>query len=154
MLRITSLFSIRCSSHPCTVATSPPDIKRKLRVVSAYLDILIARRIWNWKDTSHSTMQYSMFQLMLKIRGMSVSELVVVLTERLADEEATFTSNDRFQLHGRNGRQIHRMLARITNYVETNSGQTSRYVEYIQRRGTNGYEVEHIWANHYERHKE
>ena len=133
---------------------SPPDIKRKLRVVSAYLDILIARRIWNWKDTSHSTMQYSMFQLMLKIRGMSVSELVVVLTERLADEEATFTSNDRFQLHGRNGRQIHRMLARITNYVETNSGQTSRYVEYIQRRGTNGYEVEHIWANHHERHKD
>ena len=74
------------------------------------------------------------------------------MTERLAAEEVTFASNDRFQLHGMNGRQIHRLLARMTDYVETRSGQASRYVEYIQRRGKNGYEVEHIWANHPERH--
>jgi len=129
------------------------DILRKLRVVSTYLDILVARRIWNWKDTSYSTMQYNMFQLViLSIRGQSVSDLARILKERLDAEPETFASNDRFYLHGMNGRQIHRLLARMTDYVEVQSGRASRYSEYIKRSGKHGYEVEHIWANHADRH--
>ena len=52
-----------------------------------------------------------------------------------------------------NGRQIHRLLARIIDYVETGSGEASRYDEYAQR-GRKGYEVEHVWADHAERHKD
>jgi hypothetical protein len=63
----------------------------------------------------------------------------------------TFASNDRFRLHGMNGRQIHRLLARMTDYVETQSGQASRHSEYVQR-GRKGYEIEHIWANHPQDH--
>ena len=51
-----------------------------------------------------------------------------------------------------NGRQIHRLLARMTDYVETRSGMASRYAEYAQR-GSKGYEIEHIWADHPERHR-
>jgi hypothetical protein len=138
---------------PLLRGDSDDTIRRKLRIVSAYLDILIARRIWNWRSTDYSTMQYNMFQLViLKIRGKSVTELAEILTERLTGEEETFASNGRFRLHGMNGRQIHRLLARMTDYVEMRSGQASRYGEYIRRHGKNGYEVEHIWANHPERH--
>jgi len=130
------------------------EVRRKLRIVAGYIDILIARRIWNWKSTSYSTMQYNMFQLViLKIRGKSATDLAEILTEYLEAEEETFASNERFHLHGQNGRQIHRLLARMTDFVETCSGRQSRYAEYIQRRGRNGYEVEHIWANHPERHE-
>lgn len=130
-------------------------ILRKLRIVAAYLDILIARRIWNWKVTSYSTMQYNMFQLViLKIRGKSVEELAAILSESLNAQEETFTTTDRFSLHGRNRYQIHCMLARMTDYLETQSGQASHYAEYMQRRGKNGYEVEHIWADHSERHED
>lgn len=140
---------------PLRRGDSEDEIRRKLRIVSTYLDILIARRIWNWKATSYSAMQYNMFQLViLKIRGRPVHELATILTERLDAEEETFASNDRFRLHGMNGKQIHRLLARMTDYVETRSGQASRYSEYIQRRGKNGYEVEHIWANHPKRHED
>ena len=55
-------------------------------------------------------------------------------------------------MHGTNGRNIHRLLARLTDYVETSSGRRSRYTEYIQRSGKHGYEIEHIWANNYEDH--
>lgn len=140
---------------PLLRSDSDEEIRRKLRIVSSYLDILIARRIWNWKATDYSTMQYNMFQLViLNIRGKSIPELASILTDRLNAEEETFASNDRFRLHGMNGRQIHRMLARMTDHIETRSGQASRYAEYIQRRGRNGYEVEHIWANHPKRHED
>lgn len=128
------------------------EILHKLRIVSGYIDILIARRTWNWKSTSYSAMQYNMFQLViLNIRGKSAAELAEILTERLQAEDEKFASNERFQLHGMNGPQVHRLLARMTDFVETHSGRKSRYVEYIQR-GKNGYEIEHVWANHPEQH--
>jgi hypothetical protein len=100
-------------------------------------------------------MQYSIFQLLiLPIRGKSLPELVGILVSRLNDDEDTFAKNERFYLHGMNGRQIHRMLARMTDYVETQSGLASHYAEYVQRRGKNGYEVEHIWANHADQHQD
>jgi hypothetical protein len=140
---------------PLVRTDTETEILRKLRIVATFLNILIARRIWNWKSTSYSAMQYNMFQLViLNIRGKSAAELVEILTERLEAEELTFNSNERFRLHGQNGRQVHRLLARITDFVETRSGRPSIYAEYIQRWGKNGYEVEHIWANHPERHED
>jgi Protein of unknown function DUF262/Protein of unknown function (DUF1524) len=127
---------------------------RKLRMVAAYLDILINRRIWNWRAIDYSTMQYAMFLTMRDIRGKSASELAVFLRERLDAETEGFVPNgrnDRFGLHGMNGPQIHRLLARMTDYVETRSGQASHYAEYAQR-GRKGYEIEHVWADHPERH--
>ncbi len=124
---------------------------RKVRVVATWLDILIHRRIWNWRAIDYSTMQYAMFIAMRDIRGKSAPELADLLRSRLDAEGETFVGNDRFRLHGMNGRQIHRLLARMTDYVETRSGMASRYAEYAQR-GKKGYEIEHIWADHAERH--
>ena len=46
-------------------------------------------------------------------------------------------TNDRFRLHGMNGRQIHRLLARMTDYVETRSGHAValRRVRQARRQG-------------------
>ena len=143
--------------YPVLLATlrredADQEIRRKLRVVSAFIDILVARRVWNWRAIDYSTMQYAMFLVMRDIRGKSVEELVPLLSKRLSDETEVFASNEGFRLPGTNGRQIHRILARLTDYLETQSGRPSRFHEYIHRRGKDGYEVEHIWANHPKRH--
>ena len=141
---------------PLVRSDNDTEIFKKIRIVSSFIDILIARRIWNLKSTGYSTMQYYMFQLIiLKIRGKSTPELAKILYDLLNDDdEFWFEDNDRFSLHGMNKKLIHRLLARITDYIETGSGQASRYSEYIQRGGKNQYEVEHIWANHPERHED
>lgn len=99
-------------------------------------------------------MQYTMFLVMREIRGKSAAEVAGILSARLAAKTETFASNDRFHLHGMNGRQIHRLLARMTDYLETRSGMPSRCAEYVQRKGKHGHEVEHVWANHPERHED
>ena len=137
---------------PLTREDREEDILRKLRVASAFLDILISRRIWNWRAIGYSTMQYAMFLVMRENRGKETSDLARTLEGRLAAETETFVTNDRFRLHGTNGRQIHRLLARMTDYVETRSGRPSRYREYAHRHGSQRYEIEHIWADHPERH--
>ncbi len=127
---------------------------RKIRVVVAFIDILIHRRIWNFHAIDYSTMQYAMFVVMRDIRGKSVDELVANLGQKLSTEAETFASNERFSLHGMNGRQIRRFLARMTEYIETRSGMASHYTEYVQRGGKQGYEIEHIWSNHPEQHND
>jgi Protein of unknown function DUF262/Protein of unknown function (DUF1524) len=138
---------------PLHVGDDELTAKRKFRLVAAYLDILIHRRIWNWRAIDYSTMQYAMFLVMRDIRSKSVPELATILRQKLDVETETFSSNDRFRLHGMNGRQIHRLLARMIDYIETRSGLASHYAEYAQR-GRKGYEIEHIWANHPELHKD
>jgi hypothetical protein len=137
---------------PLRVADPEQEALRKIRVVASYIDILINRRIWNGRSIDYSTMQYAMFLVMRDIRGESPSDLAVMLRDRL-EQDPTFEENDRFRLHGGNGRQIRRMLRRITDYVGTRSGQASRYAEYAQR-GKNSYEIEHVWADHPELHKD
>jgi uncharacterized protein with ParB-like and HNH nuclease domain len=137
---------------PLTTDDAPDVADKKMRLIGIFLDILLTRRIWNFRSIDYSTMQYAMFLVMRDVRHKSPPELAQILTEKLNATEETFASNDRFYLHGMNRKQIHRILARMTDYLEMQSGLQSRYAEYTGGRGINKYEVEHIWADKYERH--
>jgi len=139
---------------PLQIGDAEPEIVRKIRIAATYLDILLARRIWNFQAIDYSTLQYAMFVVVRDIRQKSASKIAEILKKRLAEEKEDFSLNMGFRLHGRNGRQIHRMLARMTAYVETQSGMPSHYLDYIHRSGKKGYEVEHIWANHPDWHQD
>jgi hypothetical protein len=139
---------------PLRLADDEPTALKKIRTTAAFLDILIHRRIWNWHAIDYSTMQYAMFVVMRDVRGMTIEELVPFLRARLDADEETFSTQQGFRLHGMNGRQIHRLLARMTEFVEVGSGMPSRYADYTKRGGKDGMEIEHIWANHPERHED
>lgn len=136
---------------PLRPSDSETIVNAKLRMVAAYVDILIARRLWNFRSITYSTMQYGTFVVMSEIRGKEPRELADILMARLDSEQERFASNDRLRVHQQNRYAIHRLLARITDYVERESGQASRFLEYVSE-GRNRYEVEHIWADHAERH--
>ena len=129
-------------------------INRKFKLVGQYLDILLNRRLWNWHTISYSTMQYAMFLVMRDIRQNTPEELIEHLYIRLKDEKENFTSNNRFDLNQRNRFFVHVMLARMTDYIEQRAGMPSRYLEYISGMGQKKYEIEHIWANKPDRHRD
>ncbi|WP_037461914.1 DUF262 domain-containing protein [Sinorhizobium fredii] len=123
----------------------------KIRLTARFIDVLLAWRLWNFRSIAYSTMQYAMFLVMRDIRGLAPNELATRLREALSEETETFVSNERLRVHQQNRYAIHRILARLTDYVETSSGQASRYIEYVGD-GPGRYEVEHVWADHPERH--
>ena len=129
---------------------SEPVVVRKMGLVAQYLDILLTWRLWNFRTIAYSTMQYAMFVVMRDIRGLAPDALAHKLHDSLAKEGETFASNERLRMHQQNRYPLHRILARLTDYVETQSGQPSRYLDYVSE-GKTRYEVEHIWADHPER---
>jgi len=130
-------------------------IQIKLRMAAIYLDIMLTRRIWNFRSTAYSTMQYAMFILTKEVRRKPPEELAEILTAKLAEDEYDFDKNPNYYLHGQNRKQILRILARITDYLETEAHQLGDgYVKYVTTRGQKRYEVEHIWADKLERHED
>ena len=85
---------------PLRVDDDQQTIDRKLEIVGRYTDILLAWRIWNFRATAYSTMQYAMFNVMREIRGLGVQELAKTLRDqlksgRLSTAMTTSTSTSR-----------------------------------------------------------
>lgn len=127
-------------------------VQLKLRLVARFVDILLTRRVWNFRSIVYSNMQYATFVYMRDIRGLEPQELARKLLKLLDNQEERIANAERFYLNMWSRKPIHRILARMTDYVEQQSGMPSHYMEYVSEGGKNRYEVEHIWANKPDRH--
>ena len=123
---------------------SPSDdeavIDEKIRTVGTYIDIMLARRLWNFRSIAYSTMQYASFLLIRDIRRKTMDELGLLLRERLDAEDETFVTNERMHLHGQNRPAVKYLLARITDHLERSSGLASHFTEYMAG-GKESYEA-------------
>ncbi len=139
---------------PLQIDDDPETITKKIRLVAGYIDFFIARRVWNQRTLAYSSIVYTMFSLIREIRDRTVSELADILTKNINETEETFKTNPEFSLNQQNRRYIHRLLARITSHIEEQSGIASSYENYISREIKKPFEIEHIWADKLERHKD
>ena len=145
--------------YPVLLASLSPDDPAdtaalpKLRAVSAYLDILIHRRIWSGRNVGYSTMAYAMFLLMRELRDKDARAVAECLVDRLADpfmSAESFSKNPHFRLHGNNKPKVRRILARMTAQLEEWAGVVPRYAQRYADYGK--YEIEHVWADKYAAH--
>ena len=125
---------------------------RKIRLVAGYLDIFIARRAVNFRTLDYSSIVYTMFNLMKEIRELDIHKLVNLLTYKVMAMDEKFDAVSHFYLSVWSKRYVHHILARMTEHVEQQSGRSSDFVDYTARDGKDPYEIEHIWANRYDRH--
>lgn len=126
--------------------------ERKIRLVTGYLDIFIARRMVNYRALGYSSVVYSIFNLMREIRDLDVPSLTALLHNKLAGMEETFDAVDHFALNRVNRHAVHYLLARMTYHIEQQSGIESSFEAYISREIKKPFEIEHIWSNQYEQH--
>ncbi|TBH71454.1 DUF262 domain-containing protein [Aquirufa antheringensis] len=129
-------------------------IDAKLRIVSCFLDQYISIRIFNFKTLDYSAMTYTMFMLAKKIRRKDSTQLVWILTEEIAIMEYNLGGIEQFHLSGWTKRYMLHQLARITHFVESQSGRDTKFDVYVNRNIKNPYDIEHIWVDHYERYSE
>jgi uncharacterized protein with ParB-like and HNH nuclease domain len=140
---------------PLRVTDSIEEITLKCRLVAMYLDILLTRKEWNYRRTAQSYMKVPIFNAMKQIRTkINPRDLAETLVHLLAHDVETFDSNHRLGLHMQNGSAIHRILARMTAYVEAGSGKPLTFDTMVSDRIKNRFQVEHIWANRYDRHQD
>ncbi len=128
-------------------------IDSKLRIVSCFLDQFISIRIFNYKTLDYSAMTYAMFMLAKRIRRKSPAELADILSEEINTMEFKIDGIEGFSLNGWTKRYMLHQLARLTHFVEKQSGKDTRFDVYVDRTIKNPYDIEHIWVDHYDRYE-
>jgi hypothetical protein len=144
---------------PLRVTDSPEMVICKVRVVATFLDILLARRAVNYLSMTYGAMSYAVFLILRDIRGKGLGELASILLARLEEQGCDFDgTSDRkrngfagFGLNQWSMRYIKVLLARMTAFLEAASGVRSQTSDFLVE-GRGRFEIEHIWADHPERH--
>jgi hypothetical protein len=93
-----------------------------------------------------------MFNLIKEIRD--VGPLADLLAKKTSEIEETFNGIDSFALHQQNRKGVHYLLARMTYHIEQETGIETSFEKYISRSIKKPFEVEHIWSDKYQRHKD
>jgi uncharacterized protein with ParB-like and HNH nuclease domain len=122
--------------------------RRKVAMVADFLDIWLARRAWNFRTTSYSSVKYTVFILTKELRGRNLAELSGILRKQLDNQPERFATQPRYRLHQQNYRQVRHILARLTHWVDTRCGLHSHFEDLISQGSGRPFEIEHIWANH------
>lgn len=126
-------------------------IIEKMNLVARFIDLLITARVTNYKSVDYSTIKNYVFNVTKNIRRCSVNDLKVCLKaqyENLAYDPAAALPE--LRLNSFTKKYIKNMLARITGYIEEQTGVASNYCNYMNTQTKNPFEIEHIITDHYE----
>lgn len=139
---------------PIMAAVTPTDddatFRAKSQLIASYLDLMVARRMVNYRNFGYSTIVYTMFNLAKDVRDRDLDDVRAVLADRVAGLEETFDGVMTFGLTQRNRSHIAYLLARMTDWLD--QGHGVGFAAYTDRASKSPFEVEHIWADHFERH--
>ena len=129
---------------------------RKIRLVTTFADIFLVRRMAHMRRSGYSTLQYTMFNLTKRIRDTTIDNLRDILLETLNKEHEQFQRISRgdwsYHLNSHSRNNIRYMLTRMTAYIERECGKNTTFSNIMWDSKGRRVEIEHIWANHFERH--
>ena len=127
------------------------DTTAKMNLVARFIDLLITARVTNYKSVDYSTIKNYVFNVTRNIRRCSIDELKLRLKQQY--ESLAFdpiSALPELRLNSFTKKYIKNMLARITGYIEEQTGVASNYCNYMDKKTKNPFEIEHIITDHYE----
>lgn len=136
---------------PICYEDSWPVITEKINLVARFIDILIVSRVSNYRSVDYSTIKNFIFNVTKDIRMVDIPILKAKLAAQyinLAFDPATAFVN--LGLNSFTKKYIKNILARVTGYIEEQTGVASNYCNYMNTNTKNPFEIEHIITDHYE----
>lgn len=135
---------------------SPDDPERvfiqKCALAATFLDLVYVRRCVNNLPVQRRDLDEIIYGLIPTLRTCrTTDDIATALGREIALLEHDFRELKSFGLRANNRRLVRYLLARMTAHVQRQCDGGDLEGEYLQ--GHLDYEVEHIWANHFERYK-
>jgi len=128
-------------------------IKRKLDFVARFIETFTVRRAVNYRKFGQTSIKYTMFGIIKSIRNNDLQTLGQNLKNEIIELDQKWEAVDDFRLHGMNRKFVKHLLSRVSSYVDNLVGKDTNYVSYHHPKGRQ-FEIEHIWGNKFEEHKD
>lgn len=128
-------------------------VDQKIKMVSKFIDIFIARYIVNYKVLGYSGVVYRIFNYVkiLRENSKTLDDLRASLKNILKNLDVDLNGILELKLHKQNRKKIHYILARITDYLEISSGHSTKIDKYLNLCSGRAFEIEHIIPDVYDR---
>lgn len=125
---------------------------KKANLAASFLDLVYIRKLVNGSISKPADLDAEVYDLVPLVRSVqSYDQLRTLLSKRIAELEDEFSGMSKFGLQPNNSRQIRYLLARVTAFVEFECDGNDDFPKYVDREQP--YEIEHIWANKFDRHQ-
>jgi len=128
-------------------------IKKKLDFVARFIETFTVRRAVNYRKFGQTSIKYTMFGIIKSIRNNDLQTLGQNLKKEIIELDQKWEAVDDFRLHGMNRKFVKHLLSRVSSYVDNLVGKDTNYVSYHHPKGRQ-FEIEHIWGNKFEEHKD
>ena len=110
-------------------------IKLKLDFVARYIETFTVRRSVNSRKFGHTTIKYTMFNLIKLIRNNTIDKLSENLTKEINQLPENWQGVDYLVLNQMNKRFFKHLLSRISSYVDSLVGKNTTYDTYHNPEG-------------------
>jgi len=125
----------------------------KFDAMARYIETFTVRRSINYRKFSQASIKYTMFNLMKQVRNSGLDTLKEKLAKEIKEIPESWNNINDFRWHGQNGRFVKHFLSRISSFVDQAVGKDIHYPAYYHPQGKQ-FEIEHIWANKFEEHRD
>jgi uncharacterized protein with ParB-like and HNH nuclease domain len=151
--RIASSLAYPLMLAPIKTEDNDKIIRKKLNLSARYLETFAVLRAVNYRTLAQSSIRYTFYSLVKKVRDKSSDELTQIYKKEIKDLDVNFSGIKDFGMHQQNKWFVKFLLARITNFLEDNSGVPSSFEQYISDEIKKTFQVEHKWEDNYDRFK-
>jgi uncharacterized protein with ParB-like and HNH nuclease domain len=139
---------------PLRSTDSSEVMRQKINEVAHYIEIYAVRRSINFRKFGASSIRYTMYTLVKELRGKDLDSLRNILQGKLNQMEEKWDGFAQFRMHGMNGNFVKFLLSRVTGFIEQQSGAPMNFSTYFVSPGKKPFEVEHIWADKFDEHRD
>lgn len=139
---------------PIKIDDDEKTICKKIDICARFIETFIVFRSVNYRTLSQSSIRYTFYSLVKEVRDKTVSELIQILKDKIKNIDEGLSGILTFGVHSQNKRFVRYLLARITNFIEDQSSIASSFKNYVTDSIKKPFEIEHIWANNYNLHKD
>src|SRR5690606_24709086 len=130
--------------------------REKAGLVASAIDLMYVRRVINGTARQAADMDEAVYELVPGLRACATTDEVRrLLGSAIAvmEEGMDGITSTNFGLRPGNAAQVRYLLARITAFAERECGRRDDIAAYLDAGRPRPYEIEHVWADKFERYQ-
>lgn len=128
-------------------------IEKKIDFVARYIETFTVRRAINYRKFGQTAIKYTMFNVIKSVRNNDLKTLGSSLAKEVEAIPENWDAVWSFGMHSQNKYFVKHLLSRISSFVDNLVGKSTTYVNYQHPDGRQ-FEIEHIWANKFDEHRD
>ncbi|MDD2995760.1 MAG: DUF262 domain-containing protein [Paludibacter sp.] len=128
-------------------------IEKKIDFVARYIETFTVRRAINYRKFGQTAIKYTMFNVIKSVRNNDLKTLGSSLAKEVEAIPENWDAVWSFGMHSQNKYFVKHLLSRMSSFVDNLVGKSTTYVNYQHPDGRQ-FEIEHIWANKFDEHRD